>query len=310
MGDMPKAAMLIAEGEDLAAATGSQFAQSTRMRLLAMQGREAEALAAIEAALPAAAGTNRARAHWAAAILYNGLGRYGQAVTAARRAAQIVFPTPSRFALAELVEAAARSGDVELAGAALEQIVEILHPSNAEGSLGIEARCQALLNDGPAAEDAYREAIDRLGRTMLRPDLARAHLLYGEWLRHEGRRIDAREQLRIAHEMFVSIGMEAFAERTRRELAAAGEKVRERSDETRGELTPQEEQIAVLARSGLSNPEIGAQLFLSARTIEWHLHHVYQKLGIRSRNQLRSALPEDRLASPGKLLEDRMFAPS
>jgi ATP/maltotriose-dependent transcriptional regulator MalT len=167
-----------------------------------------------------------------------------------------------------------------------------------------------LLNDGPAAEDAYREAIDRLGRTMLRPDLARAHLLYGEWLRHEGRRIDAREELRIAHEMFVSIGMEAFAERTRRELAATGEKVHKRSDETHGELTPQEEQIAVLARSGLSNPEIGAQLFLSARTIEWHLRHVYQKLGIRSRNQLRSALPEDRLASTGKLLEERTFAPS
>jgi DNA-binding CsgD family transcriptional regulator len=291
IGDFPQAAMLIAEGEGIAAATGTRFGQGTRMRLLAMQGKEAEALEAIEAALKTAAGTNEARAHWAAAVLNNGLGRYEQAAAAARRATQIVYPILSRFALPELVEAAARSGDIAGAGAALEQLIEITHPANENGGLGLEARCRALLSEGPAAEDAYREAVERLA-TEVRPDSARAHLLYGEWLRREGRRVDAREHLRIAHEMFDSIGMEAFAERTRRELIATGEKVRKRSDEKRGELTPQEEQIAQLARSGLSNPEIGTQLFLSARTIEWHLRHVYQKLGIGNRSQLRSALPE------------------
>jgi len=148
------------------------------------------------------------------------------------------------------------------------------------------------MNVGPAADDLYRAAIDRLGRTQLRPDLARAHLCYGEWLRREGRRADARTQLRTAHELFTAIGMEAFAERAGRELAATGEKVRQRSPDPRDELTPQEEQIARLARDGLSNPEIGAQLFLSARTVEWHLRHVFAKLSITSRRHLRTALPE------------------
>ena len=161
------------------------------------------------------------------------------------------------WALPELVEAAARVGDTELARDALNRLAETTQPAGTEFALGIEARCRALLSDGAAAEELYREAIDRLSRTQLRPELARAHLLYGEWLRREGRRFDAREQLRTAHDMFVAIGMEAFAERARRELIATGEKVRKRSDETRDELTPQEEQIARLARDGLSNPEIG-----------------------------------------------------
>jgi ATP/maltotriose-dependent transcriptional regulator MalT len=160
-------------------------------------------------------------------------------------------------------------------------------------AVGIEARCRALLCDGAVADELYREAIDRLSRTRLRPDLARGHLVYGEWLRREGRRVDAREQLRTAHDMLDAIGMEAFAERARRELIAAGEKVRRRSVETRDQLTPQEEQIARLARDGMSNPEIGTQLFISARTVEWHLRKVFTKLGISSRRQLRSALPED-----------------
>jgi DNA-binding CsgD family transcriptional regulator len=292
MGELGQAGMLIAEGEDIATAIGSRFAQSTRMRLLAMQGRETETLAAIEAAVPTLAGTNKGRAHWATAILCNGLGRYEEAAVAARRASSIIFPTPSRFALAELVEAAARTGDVELAGTSLEQLIEITRPAKNNAALGIEARCRALLNDGAAAEDDYLEAIERLARTRLRPDLARAHLLYGEWLRREGRRVDAREQLRIAHDMLATIGMEAFAERARRELNATGETVRKRIDETRGQLTPQETQIAQLARDGLTNREIGAQLFLSERTVEWHMRKVLAKLGIKSRRQLRAALSE------------------
>ena len=165
-------------------------------------------------------------------------------------------------------------------------------PAGTDVALGFEARSRALLSDGAAAEELYREAIERLGRTQLRPELGRAHLLYGEWLRRQGRRVDAREQLRPAHDLFTSIGMEAFAERAGRELVATGEKVRKRSPETREELTAQEEQIARLARDGLSNSEIGGQLFVSARTVEWHLRKVFTKLGISSRRQLRVALPE------------------
>jgi ATP/maltotriose-dependent transcriptional regulator MalT len=196
------------------------------------------------------------------------------------------------WALAELVEAAARGGDGETARDALERLAETTQSAGTDFALGIEARCRALLADGDGAEVLYREASERLGRRRLRPDQARAHLLYGEWLRREGRRVDAREQLGTAYELFDAIGMEAFAERARRELAATGAKVRKRSPDTRDELTPQEEQIARLARDGLSNPEIGAQLFISARTVEWHLRKVFVKLAISSRRQLRRTLPE------------------
>jgi ATP/maltotriose-dependent transcriptional regulator MalT len=165
-------------------------------------------------------------------------------------------------------------------------------PCGTNVALGIEARSRALLSDSAVADDLYREAIDRLRDTQLRPELARAQLLYGEWLRRQGRRVDAHEQLRTAHELFAGIGMEAFAERARRELLATGEKVRQRSPETREELTAQETQIARLARDGLSNLEIGGQLFLSARTVEWHLRKVFTKLETSSRRQLRVALPE------------------
>jgi ATP/maltotriose-dependent transcriptional regulator MalT len=150
-----------------------------------------------------------------------------------------------------------------------------------------------MTSDDASAEDAYREAIERLGRTTLRPELARAHLVYGEWLRRGARRVDAREQLRTAHELLQSMGMEAFAERARRELIATGEKVRARTDDTRDELTPQEQQIARLARDGLSNAEIGTQLFISSRTVEWHLRKIFSKLDVTSRRQLRTALPDD-----------------
>ena len=165
--------------------------------------------------------------------------------------------------------------------------------SATDWGLGIAARSQALLSEGKTTEHLYREAIERLSRTRLRPELARAHLLYGEWLRREGRRLDAREQLRTAHDLFAAIGMEAFAERARRELLATGEKVRKRSPETSAELTAQEALIARLARDGLSNPEIGARLFISARTVKYHLGKVFTKLDISSRAQLHRALPSD-----------------
>jgi DNA-binding CsgD family transcriptional regulator len=190
----------------------------------------------------------------------------------------------------ELLEAATRSEKREAAEVALRRIVETTAVSTTDSARGISARSRALMGEGAAAENLYKEAVERLGRSRLRPELARAHLLYGEWLRREGRRLDAREQLRTALDLFRAIGMEAFARRAERELSATGERARKRIDETRAELTPQEAQSARLARDGLSNAEIGARLFLSPRTVEWHLHHVFAKLGISSRKQLRDAI--------------------
>jgi ATP/maltotriose-dependent transcriptional regulator MalT len=296
-GDFAGAASNIAEADSVAAATGSRFSPWVLLRLRALQGREAEASAAIASAIEeAAAGAQgfATYAYWAAAVLNNGLARYEEAASWARQSTSDPFELwVSVWALPELVEAAARTGDAAQARDALERLADTTQPCDTDVALGIEARCRALLSDGEAADAAYREAIDRLSRTRLRPELARAHLLYGEWLRRQGRRVHAREQLRTAHEMFVAIGMDAFAERTRRELVATGEKVRKHTPETRDELTPQEEQIARLARDGLSNPEIGAQLFLSPRTVEWHLRKVYTKLGISSRRQLRVTLSEE-----------------
>jgi DNA-binding CsgD family transcriptional regulator len=195
------------------------------------------------------------------------------------------------WALPELVEAAVRAGDAELAREALERLAETTQPCANDVALGIEARSRALLSDGAAAEDLYREAINRLSLTRLRPELARAHLLFGEWLRRDGRPRDAREQLRAAEEMFADMGMEAFAGRARDELVAAGARVPRRPLEEREELSPQEEQIARLARDGLTNADIGARLFLSPRTVEWHLHKVFAKFGIESRDGLADHLP-------------------
>jgi DNA-binding CsgD family transcriptional regulator len=294
-GDFEGARLLIAESDEVAAATGTQIPPFTALSLLARQGKEPEASALIEATLKAATargqGSGAMTALWAAAVLNNGLARYEEAATAARQViANAIDPWHSTFVLPELVEAAARAGDVELALNALERLAETTQPAGTEYALGIEARSRALLSDGGPAELLYREAIDRLGRTQRRPELARAHLLYGEWLRREGRRIDARDQLRTAHDMFVGMGMEAFAERARRELLATGERVRKRSVETQNQLTPQEMQIARLAGDGRTNPEIGAQLFLSRRTVEWHLRKVFDKLEVRSRHELPDAI--------------------
>jgi DNA-binding CsgD family transcriptional regulator len=229
---------------------------------------------------------------WAKALLHNARGEYESALAAAQ---QVIEPprkldTNVNWALPELVEAAARSGHAELARDAVQQLSEMTRAAGTDWALGLEARSRALLSEQDMAEHLYREAIERLGRTRVRGEHARAQLLYGEWLRREGRRRSARAELRTAHELFTEMGMDAFAERARRELLATGATVRLRRIETRDDLTPQERQIARLARDGLSNPEIGARLFLSPRTVEWHLHKVFTKLGIRSRHELVGAL--------------------
>jgi DNA-binding CsgD family transcriptional regulator len=295
-GDFGAAAAIIAEIDAVTEATGARVASQVALLVLALRGREAEASALLEATIKQAAdwgqGIAATVAHWAAAILYNGLGRYEDA----RRAAEEASSAPldmfaAMWALPELIEAAIRGAADEAARDALERLAETTRPAGTEFGLGVEARSRALLAEGAAADELYREAIDRLSRTRLRPELARAHLLYGEWLRRENRRVDARMQLRVAHDWFTSIGMEAFAERARRELLATGEKVPRRTVETRDDLTAHERQIAHLALDGLSNAEIGARLFLSPRTVEWHLRKVFTKLGIHSRRELSKALP-------------------
>jgi ATP/maltotriose-dependent transcriptional regulator MalT len=224
-------------------------------------------------------------------VLYNGLGRHDVARDAARPAFEHDHLSLGPLVVPELAEAASRTGDVMLVRATLEWVSERTRVTPTEWLLGIEARILALLSEGDAADGCYRKSIGHLGRTPVRSELARTHLLYGEWLRREHRRVDAREQLRIAHEMLDAMGMEAFAERARRELLATGEAVRKRMVETTVELTAQEAQVARLARDGLSNPEIGARLFISSRTVQYHLGKVFSKLGISSRGQLNRALP-------------------
>ena len=191
----------------------------------------------------------------------------------------------------ELIESATRTGRTETGGGRLGRLARKARASGTDWALGVEARSRALLSEGDTAEGLFRKAIERLSRTRVSVDLARAHLLYGEWLRRERRRCDAREQLRTALGMLEGIGAGAFAERARRELLATGERVRKRTVETSGELTAQEAQIARLARDGLSNPEIGTRLFISAHTVQYHLRKVFAKLGITSRSQLDRVLP-------------------
>jgi DNA-binding CsgD family transcriptional regulator len=204
------------------------------------------------------------------------------------------------WALPELIEAAARTGNAPQAAEALARLAEFTQAGGTDFGLGIEARSRALLSGDQAAEDLYREAIGRLGRTRLRPELARSYLLYGEWLRRENRRTDARAQLRTAHEMLTAIGMEAFAERARHELLAVGETMRQPTAEPTSTLSAQEAHIARLAADGRTNPEIAAQLFLSARTVEWHLRKIFTKLGVSSRRQLQAAIADrDRPVATG-----------
>jgi DNA-binding CsgD family transcriptional regulator len=293
-GDLAAAASLIAEADAAREATGARLVAYAAMVLAAFRGSQADAVPLIEATLEQAAAAGQGAAvtwaHWVAAVLHNGLGSYAEALLAAQRAAGHKLVHISMWALPELVEAAARTGNAGLAGQALDQLSDWTQAGQTDWGLGVEARCRALLSDGEAADRLYREAIARLGQAGMRPDLARTHLLYGEWLRRQRRRGEARAQLRTARQLLDAIGMDAFAERARRELLAAGGSARRRAAAARVELTAQEAQIARLATDGLSNAEIGARLFLSPRTVQYHLGKVFTKLEITSRNQLSSVL--------------------
>ncbi len=289
-GDFEAAEALIEEANTIAGATGYAPVRYHQISLVVWRGVQPDATRLLETV------TERARVNGEgrvvgivgcfAAILNNGHGQYEEALRAAREACKHEDLGPHRLALAELIEAAVRCGELDEARETLA-LMETQTPAGTEWVLGTVARCRALLADDDTAEAHYREAIDRLGRTRMVVYLARTHLLYGEWLRRVHRRVDAREQLGIAHDMFVRMGAEAFAERTRRELLVTGEKTRKRPVGTGDDLTAQEAQIAQLAGAGLTNQEIGAQLYISSHTVEWHLRKVFAKLGIKSRRQLR-----------------------
>ena len=289
-GEFASAASLTEEANAITEATGNAPAKYASLLLAAWRGVEAPALDLLTWGLGNVTARGEGRgiggSGYASAVLFNGLGRYGDALASARSACEYDDLGICGFALIELIEAGARSGEHDEAAAALRRLDERTSAAGTEWALGVRAWSTALLSDGTAAESGYREAIERLARTRIAVHLARAHLVYGEWLRRENRRVDAREHLRAAHDMFSRTGAEAFAERARRELLATGGTARRRTVDTREALTPQEGQIARLARDGLSNPEIGAQLFISPRTVQYHLGKVFAKLEITSRSQL------------------------
>jgi DNA-binding CsgD family transcriptional regulator len=290
---------LIEEVEALGEATGYAPALLNPLLLAAWRGREILALelvsATIEQAPAEEVGRATALTDYAKAVLYNGLGRYRDALVPAQRACTQAQLDLVSWAGLELIEAAVRSDARAVATEALRHREDRAR-AGTDWTLGARARSAALLSDSTAAESRYREAIERFDRGRVVVHLARAQLVYGEWLRRRNRRVEAREQLRAAHETFSGIGAEAFAERARAELLATGETARRRTDATRGDLTPQEAQIARLAQDGLSNPEIGSQLFISPRTVQYHLRKVFRKLDISSRNQL-SRVPSSRLST-------------
>ena len=294
-GELATAKRLVEEDHLIADAVGHPAIPDTAMMLAAWRGREQEASELIEAvsreATARAAPALGRRADYASSVLYNGLGRSAAAYDAARRAFERESMGYGSHVVPELAEAAARTGDLKLLGAAQEWLSERARVTPTDWVLGIEARVRALLSEGESAERCYRESIERLSRTRVRAQLARAHLLYGEWLRRERRRGEAREPLRTAHEMLDAMGIAAFADRAARELLATGETARKRTVETAVELTAQEAQVARLARDGLTNPQIGARLFISTRTVQYHLGKVFAKLDITSRSQLAQALP-------------------
>jgi DNA-binding CsgD family transcriptional regulator len=298
-GELAAAADLADEAEAVVEATGANLAPHAALALAALRGREAETNALVEAGRRDVAlrgeGLWLTSIEWASAVLYNGLGRHEQALAAVAQAAERPPELGiSTWAWPELVEAAVRSGNAALAIDALRRFSDITQASGTDWCLGLEARSRALVSEGDEAESLYREAIDVLGRTRLRPNLARAHLLYGEWLNAGHRRGEAREHLRTAYALFVAMGIDGFADRTRRELQAAGEQTARRTVRTGHALTAKEAQIARLAGQGLSNPEIGARLFISASTVQYHLRKVFAKLGITSRVQLEQALTAGR----------------
>jgi DNA-binding CsgD family transcriptional regulator/tetratricopeptide (TPR) repeat protein len=300
-GELEQGAALVAEAQAVADATGSQLAPYGATGIAAWRGREAEAAELIAANMDSVTSRGEGRgvtSQYSAALLYNGLGRYDQALAAAELACEYDDIGVLGWELTELVEAAVRSGQPARASGALQRLSQTTRASGTDWALGTEARSRALLSEGRTAESGYREAIERLGRTRMRPAVARAHLLYGEWLRRENRRRDARAELRTAHGLFTTMGIEAFAERARRELLAAGDTVRKPAVETVSELTAQEAYIARLAVDGGTNAEIGAQLFLSTRTVEWHLGKVYTKLGVGSRRELPRAMASLGQAGP------------
>jgi DNA-binding CsgD family transcriptional regulator len=301
-GEFDEAAALTAEAESVTEATGSSIAPYAALSLAALQGREVEAMALIETGTRdvqrRGEGAGLGFIQWATAVLCNSLGRYDQALAAAQPSQDAPVIWFASWALAELIEAAARSGPPERAASALQRLSDSTRASGTDWALGVEARSRALVSDGAAAETCYREAIDRLGRTRLRVDLGRAHLLYGEWLRRQQRRRDARDQLRTAYEIFDSTGAAAFAERARTELRATGEHARKRTVDTTDPLTAQEALIARLAGGGASNTQIAAQLFISPATVAYHLRKIFTKLGLSSRHQLARALPAQQGATP------------